>query len=246
MLSVETRFHMNSIIMLKVLHQEKLNLEMKKSAKLFSNIDRELKNPTARLPRFPKAKFFIYSEIIQGLKAYRKNLAGARTFEKQRLFKFADQSIKRLQKDPFKFNFERLPYQITHGSLSDNNIIVNRDGDIKAIIDWDNIRMRPRIHSVAQQALSFSGSFKHTNFLNNFVTYLEYYIKQNPLSRKELIAIPDLLEYRALNRLWIFDHYLNKGQKKALNAIKKLTEADKWLQKNKTLMQNTLDGIELS
>ena len=161
-------------------------------------------------------------------------------------FKFADQSIKRLQKDPFKFNFERLPYQITHGSLSDNNIIVNRDGDIKAIIDWDNIRMRPRIHSVAQQALSFSGSFKHTNFLNNFVTYLEYYIKQNPLSRKELIAIPDLLEYRALNRLWIFDHYLNKGQKKALNAIKKLTEADKWLQKNKTLMQNTLDGIELS
>lgn len=216
---------------------------IREAANFFSRLDEKLQDAEGKVSTFPTGKISTREEMLHELYQYRDVLQGKRSKEKRRLFSFAIRTISILEENHYKFDFHYLPYQITHGNLSDNNIIVDNLGKIRGIIDWDNIRRRPRIHSITQQALSVAGGYNTTNFPSRLVQYLTMYSSRNRISKAEIVSIPDYLTYRSLNRGWIFQHYIHFGQTKSLNAIPKLTAAERWLRNNRDLLAKKLERL---
>ncbi|MBU1951753.1 phosphotransferase [Patescibacteria group bacterium] len=228
----------------KSMNSTKISLHrIRDAANLFSKLDRKLEDAGKIFSTFPTGKILTTKELLKELYHYKNMLKGSRSRKKMRLYSFACKTIETLEKNLYKFDFHNLPYQITHGNLSDNNIIVDKDGRIQCIIDWDNIRKRPRIHSIVQQALTVSGGYNTKTFISRFVQYLSIYSCHNPIFKEEIISILDFLTYRSLNRIWIFQHYIDFGQEKSLKAISKLTTAERWLRNNHDLLDKKLKRL---
>lgn len=224
-------------------HPEKKKLknsEIKNATKLFQKLDYTLSNLPKILLHYPNAKIFTKKEILSSLNNYKTKLNNLQLNKKKILHNFIHILERYINKHDWNINnFNKLPRQVTHGNLSDNNILLNKLNEIVGIIDWDNIRIRPRIHSISQQALTFSGPL-NSQFITRFVFYIGHYYELQYMKRIELENITPYMHYRNLNSIWIFDHILNYNQIKSYNAIPKIIQRLHWFEKNRDNLQNAL------
>lgn len=50
--------------------------------------------------------------------------------------------------------FDRLPIQIVHGDYHDDNVLLDEEGQVTAVVDWEMIRRGPRIYHLLRCAAS--------------------------------------------------------------------------------------------
>ena len=224
-------------------HPSQLNLkinDLKEAVKIFYKLDRTLVNLPKKLLQFPKAKIYSKEEVLLSIKIYKSKINKQSIYKKKILINFIDTLAEYINNDNWDiYNFKNLPSQVTHGNLSDNNIILDRSKKIISIIDWDNIRIRPRIHSISHQALTFSGKLNN-QFIDKFSFYIKYYSKFNKIKKEELMKITPYMYYRVLNSIWVLDHILNNKQPKSYQAIPIITKRLLWFKNNHEKLQSNL------
>jgi Ser/Thr protein kinase RdoA (MazF antagonist) len=95
-----------------------------------------------------------------------------------------------------------LPAQLTHGDFHDDQVLVNRRGDVRAVVDWGLLRVMPRIWEVIR-SLSYSRLLEG----ECLDSYLAGYRQHVRLSEAECRLGVEAWWYGRLHARWVYWTY---------------------------------------
>ncbi|MFI6776091.1 phosphotransferase enzyme family protein [Nocardia sp. NPDC050412] len=93
-------------------------------------------------------------------------------------------------------DYRSWPVALTHGEITGSNLVLDADGGLGTVLDWDAVQLRPRVHDLAMAAL-FLGRKKRgsLNIDPNIArAVLEQATAGNPLTVAETDVLPAVLE----------------------------------------------------
>ena len=100
----------------------------------------------------------------------------------------------------------QLPRLTIHADYKPENVLFNRDG-VAAVLDFGAACVNLRALDVARGLTSFSRAGKYGVDEHLAVIFLQAYLCRQPLSDREVSAIPDLIRWRHLrNIVWKIDY----------------------------------------
>lgn len=99
--------------------------------------------------------------------------------------------------------FRSLPHQLIHGDLNASNVLADEGNRIVALLDFEFVAWDLR---VMELAVCLSESAEQAS-LSRMHAMMDGFLQQVPLTREELVILPDLL---LLRRLDVFFHFLRR------------------------------------
>ncbi|WP_167357121.1 phosphotransferase [Paenibacillus pectinilyticus] len=135
----------------------------------------------------------------------------------------------------------QLPHQLVHGDINGSNMLVNEEGQLAAILDFEFVTIDARVMELAV-CLSdlIDPSLSEDRLKTNCRTFYEGYRQFIALTQEEKGILPLLIELR---RLDVFIHFLGRyldgvdPQGVLVDIITNTYEKTKWLQEHDTLLQ---------
>ncbi|NOU76483.1 phosphotransferase [Paenibacillus sp. LMG 31458] len=163
----------------------------------------------------------------------------------------------RMQRDELSYIFGRfaafykaipylrkLPHQLVHGDINGSNMLVNADGQITAVLDFEFVTLDVR---VMELAVCLSDLIDPTlpleELRRNCTAFYKGYGQSIHLREEEIVLLPLLIELR---RLDVFIHFLGRyldgvdAQGVLVDIIHNTFNKTKWLQMNGSELVLTL------
>lgn len=142
----------------------------------------------------------------------------------------------------------KLPHQLVHGDLNASNILVNEDGMVSAVLDFEFVTNDLRVMELAVCLSDFIHPSKEETIIWTKVqSFLSGYGQSLKLTAAEIEAIPILIQLRSLD---VFIHFLGRYLDKvsSIDIVKEYIQKSaircKWIKENKkqfiTLCRNWL------
>jgi homoserine kinase type II len=107
-------------------------------------------------------------------------------------------------------NLENLHFQVSHGDFHDGNLFFE-NGEISAIIDWDQLRVVPRYFELLRTTHFLLSELKPSNVRR----FVEAFIKHYPVDKKELSATIRLYSTERAYNLWLLETIYLEGNERA-------------------------------
>lgn len=130
-----------------------------------------------------------------------------------------------------------LPHQLVHGDLNASNILVNEDGIVSAVLDFEFVTNDLRVMELAVCLSDFiEPSEEKTNTWAKINAFLSGYGKSIKLTEAEIKAIPVLIQLRSLD---VFIHFLGRylDQISTIDIVKEYIQKSakrcNWIMDNK-------------
>ncbi|MDQ1002963.1 homoserine kinase type II [Neobacillus niacini] len=144
-----------------------------------------------------------------------------------------------------------LPHQLVHGDLNASNILVNKDGMVSAVLDFEFVTNDLRVMELAVCLSDFiQPSEEETITWAKIDAFLSGYGKSLILTEAEIEAVPVLIQLRSLD---VFIHFLGRylDQVSSIDIVKEYIQKSaircNWIIDNKNKLitfctTNLLDG----
>jgi homoserine kinase type II len=145
---------------------------------------------------------------------------------------------------------KQMPHQLVHGDLNASNILVNQDGLVFAVLDFEFVTNDLRVMETAVCLSDFIQPSQDKNRVWETVNaFLSGYGSVMKLTENEISSLPDLIQLRSLD---VFIHFLGRHWDgiDSAETVKKYTHKAatrvEWLNENKDrlltiCLQNLLD-----
>jgi homoserine kinase type II len=141
-----------------------------------------------------------------------------------------------------------LPHQLVHGDINASNVLVNEEGIVSAVLDFEFVTKDLRVMEMAVCLSDFiQPSEEATLILGKINAFLSGYGQSIKLTEAEIEAIPVLIQLRSLD---VFIHFLGRywDQVSTIDIVQKYIEKSaercNWITDNKnqliTLSNNNL------
>lgn len=135
----------------------------------------------------------------------------------------------------------QLPHQLVHGDINGSNVLVDDEGRLAAILDFEFVTIDARVMELAV-CLSdlIDPTLSEDRLRANCSAFYKGYCKFVQLAEKEISMIPLLIELR---RLDVFIHFLGRyldgvdPQGVLVDIIRNTYEKTKWLQEHDALLR---------
>ena len=116
----------------------------------------------------------------------------------------------------------------THGDFAKNNLLFDTSGKVSGILDFDDIRIAPRIKDVANSI--FYSCYDETNFnILKYQKFLSIYKNNITLNREEeRLIVPAILRESCSIFSWYYDSNKKQSQE-SLTGMKEIREKTKSL-----------------
>jgi homoserine kinase type II len=131
----------------------------------------------------------------------------------------------------------QLPHQLVHGDLNASNILVNEDGIVLAVLDFEFVTNDLRVMELAVCLSDFiQPSEEATITWAKINAFLSGYGKSLKLTKAEIEAVPVLIQLRSLD---VFIHFLGRylDQVSPIDIVKEYIQKSaircKWIMENK-------------
>lgn len=102
---------------------------------------------------------------------------------------------------------KQLPHQLVHGDLNGSNILVDQDGFVSAVLDFEFITNDLRVMELAVCLSDFISNSEETIMWAKIDAFLSGYGQSLKLSEDEINALPVLIQLRSLD---VFIHFLGR------------------------------------
>lgn len=146
----------------------------------------------------------------------------------------------------------QLPHQLVHGDINASNILVNEDGIVSAVLDFEFVTNDLRVMELAVCLSDFiQPSEEETITWAKINVFLSGYGQSLKLTEAEIEAVPVLIQLRSLD---VFIHFLGRylDQVSSIDIVKEYIQKSgircNWIMDNKNELitfctTNLLDGI---
>jgi homoserine kinase type II len=131
----------------------------------------------------------------------------------------------------------QLPHQLVHGDLNASNILVNEDGIVSAVLDFEFVTNDLRVMELAVCLSDFiEPSEEETKTWAKINAFLSGYGQSRKMTEDEIEAIPILIQLRSLD---VFIHFLGRylDQVSSIDLVKEYIEKSaircNWIMDNK-------------
>lgn len=129
-----------------------------------------------------------------------------------------------------------LPHQLVHGDINGSNMLVDDDGQIAAILDFEFVTLDVRVMEIAV-CLSdlIDPALSNEELRRNCSAFYKGYHRIIQLEKEEIELLPLLIELR---RLDVFIHFLGRyvdgvdGQDVLIDIIQNTFDKTKWLEEH--------------
>ncbi|KQX69100.1 phosphotransferase [Paenibacillus sp. Root444D2] len=141
-------------------------------------------------------------------------------------------------------DLRKLPHQLVHGDINGSNMLVNADGQITAVLDFEFVTRDVRVMELAV-CLSdlIDPTLPAEELRRNCTAFYQGYGQSIDLGEEEIALLPLLIELR---RLDVFIHFLGRyldgvdAQGVLVDIIHNTFDKTKWLQMNGSELVLTL------
>lgn len=120
----------------------------------------------------------------------------------------------------------KLPHQLVHGDMNASNILVNEDGIVSAVLDFEFVTNDLRVMELAVCLSDFiQPSEEATATWANINSFLSGYGQSLKLTEIEIEAVPTLIQLRSLD---VFIHFLGRY----LDQVSSIDTVKEYIQKS--------------
>ncbi|MEH6996562.1 phosphotransferase, partial [Neobacillus drentensis] len=140
------------------------------------------------------------------------------------------------------YRLRKLPHQLVHGDLNASNILVNEDGIVSTVLDFEFVTNDLRVMELAVCLSDFiETSEEKNNTWSKINAFLSGYGQSLKLTDAEIEAIPVLIELRSLD---VFIHFLGRylDQVSSIDIVKEYIQKSaircNWIMDNKNKLIN--------
>jgi Ser/Thr protein kinase RdoA (MazF antagonist) len=106
-------------------------------------------------------------------------------------------------------DFESLPRQLLHGDFHEQQVLVDADGAVVAVVDWEMVRVAPRVWELIR-SLSYSLVLE-TELVDD---YLRGFRRHVSLTAEECRAGVELWWQTRLHSTWVWEAYFLEGNER--------------------------------
>ncbi|MFS0777778.1 phosphotransferase [Neobacillus sp. 3P2-tot-E-2] len=141
----------------------------------------------------------------------------------------------------------QLPHQLVHGDINASNILVNEDGIVSAVLDFEFVTNDLRVMELAVCLSDFiQPSEEATIIWAKINAFLSGYGQSLKLTEAEIEAVPTLIQLRSLD---VFIHFLGRyfDQVSSIDIVKEYIQKSaircNWIMDNKNKLLKTMGTV---
>ncbi len=121
-------------------------------------------------------------------------------------------------------DFAQLPRQVDHGDLHERNVVLNADGGVAAVVDWERVGVFPRVYELLR-GLDFSGAIVEPSLAEAWVGGFARHVR---LARDEIVTGMEMARHEFLHNTWVFTDVFIRGNEAVARFLPETEPRLRW------------------